>query len=137
MRRRYEGLVADLRWRKDHQAGAIETVLMRDDLVIGEAEIYDALRRVLDPEIGVNVVDLGLVYGVTIDGDDVRVDLTMTTPACPLGDTLVRETETVLRDAGVAGRVDVNVVWDPPWNPEMMSSAARDQLGWAASSSSA
>lgn len=52
---------------------------MRDDLVIGKAEIYDALRRVLDPEIGVSLVDLGLVYGVTINGDDVRVDLTMTT----------------------------------------------------------
>lgn len=105
--------------------------------MIGESEIYDALRRVLDPEVGVNVVDLGLVYGVTVDGDDVRVDLTMTTPACPLGETLLRETDMTLRDAGVVGRVDVNIVWDPPWNPEMMSSAARDQLGWAVSSSSA
>lgn len=104
--------------------------------MIGESEIYDALHRVLDPEVGINVVDLGLVYGVALDGDDVRVDLTMTTPACPLGDTLVRETQTALRDAGVSGHVDVNIVWDPPWTPERLSPAARDQLGWTASPSS-
>lgn len=104
--------------------------------MIGESEIYDALRHVLDPEIGINVVDLGLVYGVTADGEDVRVDLTMTTPACPLGDTLVRETEAALRNAGVAGHVAINVVWEPPWSPEMMSAIARDQLGWTALPSS-
>lgn len=103
--------------------------------MIGESEIYGALRRVLDPEVGINVLDLGLVYGVAVDGGDVRVDLTMTTPACPLGETLVRETETALHEAGVTGRVDVNIVWDPPWTPEMMSAAAREQLGWNAAPS--
>lgn len=104
--------------------------------VIGESEIYDALRLVLDPEVGINVLDLGLIYGVAVEGEDVRIDLTMTTPACPLGETLVRETRTALHAAGVAGLVDVNIVWNPPWAPEMMSSAAREQLGWNATPSS-
>lgn len=101
--------------------------------MIDEANIYEALRHVLDPEVAVNVVDLGLVYGVAVTGDAVRIDLTMTTPACPLVDTLVRDTRAALRDAGVVGDVDVNIVWDPPWGPERMSAAAREQLGWPAS----
>jgi metal-sulfur cluster biosynthetic enzyme len=98
--------------------------------VISEAAIREALRGVLDPEVGVNIVDLGLVYGVALDGDGARIDLTMTTPACPLGETLVRETEAALREAGVTGPIDVNIVWEPPWRPDMMSVAAREQLGW-------
>lgn len=94
-----------------------------------ENEIRDALRSVIDPELGINIVDLGLVYGVTVEGPRVRVDMTMTTPACPLGDYLrdLVEAGVKRRIPGVE-RVDVELVWDPPWNPDMMSDAARRQL---------
>lgn len=94
-----------------------------------ENEIRDALRGVIDPELGVNIVDLGLVYGVGIDGSRVQVDMTMTTPACPLGDYLRDLVEAGIKQriAGVE-RVDVDLVWDPPWNPDMMSDAARRRL---------
>ena len=95
-----------------------------------EGEIRDALRTVIDPEIGINIVDLGLVYGVEIAGGQVRVIMTMTTPACPLGDYLADLVESAIgqRFAGVED-VAVDLVWNPPWDPAMMSDAARRQLG--------
>lgn len=101
------------------------------DLPDTRTRVAEALRNVLDPELGVNILDLGLVYGVELAGDDVRIDLTMTSPACPLGDVLVGDVErTVRRLVPAAARVDVRLVWDPPWTPERMSEAARRQLGW-------
>jgi len=99
-------------------------------MVVTEQDIRDALRGVIDPELGINIVDLGLVYGVEIDDDGVRVLMTMTTPACPLG--------SYLRDlamSAIASRVpgahdvEVSLVWEPPWHPGMMSAEARLQLG--------
>lgn len=96
-----------------------------------EDEVWEALRTVDDPEVGVNVVDLGLVYGVAIRGDDVTVRLTMTSPACPLGDVIVGNAEAAIRAAAPgAGKIDVALVWDPPWTPERMSEAARARFGW-------
>jgi len=94
-------------------------------------EIREALRGVLDPEVGINVVDLGLVYGIEVQDDEVRVDLTMTSAACPLGAHLKDQVETAIRHhcPGVA-RVTVDLVWDPPWSPERMSTEARRSLGW-------
>jgi len=96
-----------------------------------EDEVWEALRTVDDPEVGVNVVDLGLVYGVEIRGGDVSVRLTMTSPACPLGDVIVGNAEAAIRGAAPgAGRIDVALVWEPPWTPERMSEAARGRFGW-------
>jgi metal-sulfur cluster biosynthetic enzyme len=93
--------------------------------------VWDALRTVDDPEVGMNIVDLGLVYGVEVDGPDVGVRLTMTSPACPLGDAIVENAERAIRAAAPgAGRVDVALVWDPPWTPDRMSDAARAKFGW-------
>jgi metal-sulfur cluster biosynthetic enzyme len=102
------------------------------DLPDTRARVLEALRNVLDPELGVNVLDLGLVYDVALAGDDhVRIDLTMTSPACPLGDVLIADVErTVRRLVPAAGRIDVRLVWEPPWTAERMSDAARRQLGW-------
>lgn len=101
------------------------------DLPDTRARVVEALRNVLDPELGVNVLDLGLVYDVALSGDDVRIDLTMTSPACPLGDVLMDDVRrTVQRLVPAAGRVDVRLVWEPPWTPERMSPEARRQLGW-------
>jgi metal-sulfur cluster biosynthetic enzyme len=94
-----------------------------------EADVRDALRDVIDPELGVNIVDLGLVYGIDVTGRDVTVTMTMTTPACPLRDYIqdLVESTIVSRVAG-AERVTVDIVSDPPWTEDMMSDGARRQL---------
>ena len=96
-----------------------------------DESVWDALRTVNDPEVGMNVVDLGLVYGVEVDGADVSVRLTMTSPACPLGDVIVENAAAVIRAAAPGARkVDIALVWDPPWTPDRMSEAARAKFGW-------
>jgi len=96
-----------------------------------EERVEEALREVIDPEVGVNVVDLGLVYSVNLEGGAVRVVMTMTTPACPLGPYLHQAAEAaVRRGAPEVESITIELVWDPPWTPERMSLAARRQLGW-------
>ncbi|MDP3235762.1 MAG: metal-sulfur cluster assembly factor [Myxococcales bacterium] len=90
----------------------------------------EALRAVIDPEVGLNVVDLGLVYGVEVVGADVHVRLTMTTPACPLGEQIVRDAEDHLRALDGVDEVTVELVWEPAWSPERLSPAGKEQLGW-------
>jgi metal-sulfur cluster biosynthetic enzyme len=94
-------------------------------------EVWNALRNVFDPELGVNVVDLGLVYGVLLSEDRVEVVMTMTSAACPLGEQLTRAVETaVARLSPGARRVAVRLTFEPAWDPGRMSEAARRQLGW-------
>ena len=93
--------------------------------------LRDALRTVVDPEAGMNIVDLGLVYRLALEGDVVRVDLTMTSPACPVGDMIVEDVEAALRAVLPAGMAtDVALVWSPPWEPAMMSAEARRHFDW-------
>jgi metal-sulfur cluster biosynthetic enzyme len=94
-----------------------------------DAEVREALREVIDPEIGINIVDLGLVYGVHVDANAVRITMTMTSPACPLRDYLQDLVQSTVssRLPGVRS-VEVEIVFDPPWTDEMMSEAARHQL---------
>ncbi len=90
-----------------------------------------ALRTVLDPELGLNIVDLGLLYAVEATGERVRVDISLTTPTCPLGETVAADARAALRRAlPDVPDLDVRLVWDPPWKPSMMSDDARRQLGW-------
>lgn len=94
-------------------------------------QVRSALRWVIDPELGINVVDLGLIYDVVVQGDQVRVDMTMTTPACPLNAYLSSSADSIIRNlVPEIQSVDVNLVWDPPWNPTMMTAQARELLGW-------
>lgn len=94
-------------------------------------EVLEVLRqRVVDPELGMNIVDLGLVYDVSIEGDRISVDMTLTTPGCPLAGTLAAQVEEVLRRSFEGYDVDVNLVFDPPWSPERMSEEARRALGF-------
>jgi metal-sulfur cluster biosynthetic enzyme len=96
-----------------------------------EETVWEALRAVDDPEVGMNVVDLGLVYGVEVRGNDVSVSITMTSPACPLGDVIIENASAAIRAAAPrAAKIDVALVWDPPWTPERMSEAARRRVGW-------
>lgn len=97
--------------------------------MIAASAVRDALRDVIDPELGLNIVDLGLVYGIEIDGARVRVVMTMTSPACPLGDYLKDLVESMVRWL-VAGVQDVEVALasEPRWTPEMMSEEAKHSL---------
>jgi metal-sulfur cluster biosynthetic enzyme len=93
--------------------------------------LREALTAVLDPEVGMNIVDLGLVYDIRIEPQHIEIDLTMTTPACPMGDMIVDEARGVVAAlVPPAVEVRVNLVWDPPWSPELMSERARAHFGW-------
>lgn len=93
------------------------------------ARVGAALDEVLDPELGLSVVQLGLVYGIEADAGRVHVRMTMTTPACPLGEEIVRSARERIEALGL-GEVEVELVWDPPWGPERMRAGARALLGW-------
>jgi metal-sulfur cluster biosynthetic enzyme len=93
-------------------------------------EVRNVLRGVVDPEIGANIVDLGLVYDVQVIGSKVFVTMTLTTPLCPMNEMIpdaVRQAVGALPDVG---GVDVDLVWTPPWEPQMMSRELKERLGW-------
>lgn len=93
--------------------------------------IWDALKMVNDPELGVNIVDLGLVYDVKVENGGVEVVMTMTTPACPLSSYFERAVPlAVTSRVKEVGWVSVRLVWEPRWHPGMMSEAAKRALGW-------
>ena len=94
-------------------------------------KLYEALRQVIDPEVGINIVDLGLVYGLERTDGAVKLDLTMTSPACPMGESIMAEAQFMLQEIlSPDTRVDINLVWEPPWSPLRMSDQARSTLGW-------
>ena len=101
---------------------------------IAEDQVREALKQVIDPELFVNIVDLGLIYEIKIGendagNSDVQVNMTMTSPACPAGPQLLGQSKDfVSRMEGVSA-VDVRLVMDPPWTPDRMTEDARDQLG--------
>ena len=92
--------------------------------------ILDALRNVLDPELGINIVDLGLVYGIQIDGDTVHITYTLTTMGCPIGPMIEAEMKQFLSGVDGISTVDAELVLRPPWTPEMMSEEAKAALGF-------
>ena len=94
---------------------------------VDAAEIEEALRDVIDPELGINVVDLGLLYGVAVEPDGtVVLDMTLTTAACPLTDVVEEQAQQVLSD--LVDRVRIQWVWLPPWGPDKITPEGRDQL---------
>lgn len=96
-----------------------------------DADIREALRHVIDPEIGVNIVDLGLVYRVGVEGARARIAMTMTSPACPLADYLKDLVTSAIHErVSDIADVDIQLEWEPPWDPRMMSDEARRQLDW-------
>lgn len=98
---------------------------------VTESQVYDALKKCMDPEIPVNVVDLGLIYGVKVaSGKDVDIRMTMTTRGCPLHDTLVSDVKRYVGKINGIGNINVEIVWDPPWTLEKMNPEVRDKLGF-------
>ncbi|MEV0272802.1 metal-sulfur cluster assembly factor [Hamadaea sp. NPDC050747] len=97
-----------------------------------EAEVEEAMKDVVDPELGINVVDLGLIYGVHVDDDNVvTLDMTLTSAACPLTDVIEDQARSALcggPGGGLAADIRINWVWLPPWGPDKITDEGRDQL---------
>ncbi|WP_068152015.1 metal-sulfur cluster assembly factor [Rhodococcoides corynebacterioides] len=93
------------------------------------ADLEEAMRDVVDPELGINVVDLGLVYGIAIDDDAVvTLDMTLTSAACPLTDVIEDQSRNALVRSGLADELKINWVWMPPWGPDKITDDGREQL---------
>jgi metal-sulfur cluster biosynthetic enzyme len=100
------------------------------DEPLTEERVFEALRSVYDPELPVNIVDLGLIYDVGISGRNVNIKMSLTTPGCGMGATIAKQAEMAIKPIG-AKNVFIDIVWDPPWNPDMMSDEAKQRLGIA------
>ena len=98
--------------------------------MIDQETLVSALRTVKDPELNLNVVDLGLVYSIQTHDDQVEVEMTLTSPACPAGPEILRNAMSALEKVEGVTKADVRLVMSPPWSPERMSDAARDELGF-------
>ncbi|HET6808589.1 MAG TPA: PqqD family peptide modification chaperone [Nitrososphaera sp.] len=104
---------------------------MSTQQTVTEEQVYAALKKCMDPEIPVNVVDLGLIYGVKVaGGKDVDIKMTMTTRGCPLHDTLISDVKRYVGKVNGVGNVNVDIVWDPPWSLEKMNQDVREKLGF-------
>jgi Predicted metal-sulfur cluster biosynthetic enzyme len=93
-------------------------------------QIRDWLKEVYDPELGVNIVDLGLVYEARQEPDRIYVQMTLTTPGCPLHDTIIGSVKWVLAEKSGQSNIEVDMVWEPQWKPSMMSEEAKQVLGY-------
>lgn len=103
-------------------------------MAIAEEKVREELRKVIDPELFVNIVDLGLIYNVDVaetpEGkSNVKIDMTMTSPMCPAGPQMIANSKQILGQLEGMGEVEVRIVLDPPWTPDKMTDEARDQLG--------
>jgi metal-sulfur cluster biosynthetic enzyme len=107
----------------DHAEGGTSGVVSADQAKL-------ALRRVKDPELNLNIVDLGLVYDIVVDGGTVRVDMSLTSPGCPSGPEIMGEAEQQIRTLPGVTDVQMNLVWSPPWTPERIEPRVRAYMGF-------
>ena len=98
------------------------------DYTFTSETVLDALKNVMDPELPVSIVDLGLIYNVETADNNIDIKMSLTTPGCSMGSAITRQVENVLYALG-AKTVIVEIIWDPPWNPNMMSDEAKNKLG--------
>ncbi len=99
------------------------------EAIVSRDEVLDALRTVYDPEIPVNVVDLGLIYDVQVKESDVYVQMTLTFPGCGMGPYIGQQAEWAIQELDGVDEVEIELVFDPPWSPDLISEEARNQLG--------
>ena len=99
-------------------------------MVVTAEEVEAALTNVIDPELGLDFVELGLIYGVEIDGNDVHVTFTLTTPACPIGPQVTEQIEEFVSELDEVDQVTSSMVFSPPWSPDKMSEDAKFALGY-------
>ena len=97
--------------------------------MVSEESVLESIKEIIDPEIGINIVDMGLIYDVDIDDTTVDITMTLTMPGCPAGGQIVNGTQHVTQQMDGVEEVNVNVVWTPRWTPELMSEEAKDELG--------
>ena len=97
--------------------------------MVTEEIVLEQIKQIIAPDIGLNIVDMGLIYGVDINDDIVNITMTLTSPGCPAAPQLLNGSQTVVQQLDGVEEVNVNVVWTPPWDPEMMSEEAKDELG--------
>ena len=97
--------------------------------MVTEEIVLEQIKQIIDPDIGLNIVDMGLIYGVDINDDIVNITMTLTSPGCPAAPQLLNGSQTVVQQLDGVEEVNVNVVGTPPWDPEMMSEEAKDELG--------
>ncbi|MEN8123661.1 MAG: iron-sulfur cluster assembly protein [Bacteroidota bacterium] len=104
--------------------------MTKEEITVFELEVLELLKEVMDPEIEINIVDLGLIYGVDYDGDKkINIEMTFSTPACPLGDTIITNVEEIIKQKYPDFTVNVNVVFDPPWSADLVSEEGKKLLG--------
>ncbi len=96
---------------------------------VSKEDILETLKTVYDPEIPVNVVDLGLVYDVQVNDNDVSVQMTLTVPGCGMGPYIAQQAEWAIQDMEGVEEVEIEMVFDPPWSPDLISEEAKAQLG--------
>ena len=101
-----------------------------DETGITEDQVKLALRRVKDPELNLNILDLGLIYEIRVEGVDVTVDMSLTSPGCPSGPEIMTDAEQQLKALPGIGTVTVNLVWSPMWTPERIEPRVRAYLGF-------
>jgi metal-sulfur cluster biosynthetic enzyme len=108
-----------------------EAATTSDRTPLDAQRVRDVLRQVIDPEVGRDIVSLGLVYRVDIAPGSLVVEMTMTSPACPMGDMIVGDGRAALAKAlPESVEPDIRLVWEPPWNPSMMDDATKQHFGW-------
>ena len=91
-------------------------------------KIIDEIKKIYDPELPVNIYELGLIYDIKVDGDSVKVKMTLTTPNCPVAESLPKEVKNSIMQVDGIEKVDLDLVWDPPWDKSMMSESAKLEL---------
>ena len=91
-------------------------------------KIIDEIKKIYDPEIPVNIYELGLIYDINVDQGNVKINMTLTSPNCPVAESLPNEVKNSIKEIKDVQNVDLNLVWDPPWNKSMMSESAKLEL---------
>lgn len=104
--------------------------MIQENITNEEAKVYEILKQIPDPEVGVNIVDLGLVYKVIKNNKNktLDIDVTLSTPGCPVGDTILQHIQTVLENNYTEFKVKVSLVWEPQWTPDMISEQGHQEL---------
>ena len=113
-----------------HDDSDVVTGMESADSGISVDQARLVLRRVKDPELNLNIVDLGLIYDIQVDGTTVRIDMSLTSPGCPSGPEIMGEAEQQLRSIPGIGDVEMNLVWSPPWTPERIEPRVRAYMGF-------
>ena len=91
-------------------------------------KVIEEIKKIYDPEIPVNIYELGLIYDISVKGNDVSVKMTLTTPNCPVAESLPKEVKDSIQEIKEVNKVDLDLIWDPPWDKSMMSEAAKLEL---------